>query len=154
MPGLAAARRRAGRTGARSRRGDVGGERRERDERASRGHAELAVDAAGMRPHRLHADVQLERDARVRVALAEEVQHVGLAPREERVAEACVARMMGAAGHDLQPARGEVDRVADVAGLRVLGETRAGAEGEQLRAFRGRQVLPEQHEPRVGMLDG
>ena len=40
---------------------------------------------------------------------------------------------MGAARHDLQPARGEVDRVAQVAGLRVLAEAGAGAEGEQLR---------------------
>ena len=87
---------------------------------------------------------------RVRVALAEEMQHVALAPGEERVAGAGVARVVGAAGHDLQPARGEVDRVAHVARLRVLAEAGAGAEGEQLRALRGRQVLAEQHEARVG----
>ena len=60
---------------------------------------------------------------------------------------------MGAAGHDLQPARGEVDRVADVACLRVLAEAGAGAEGQQLRTLRGGQVLAEQHEARVGMVD-
>jgi hypothetical protein len=94
-------------------------------------------------PHRLHADVELERDARVRVALAQEVQHIALAPGEQRVPDAGVARVMRAARHDLQPARGEVDRVADVAGLRVLAETGTGAEGQQLRALRGRRVAPQ-----------
>ena len=105
------------------------------DERAPRGDAELAVDAASVGPHRLDPDLERERDLGVRAVLAQQEQHIALALRQH--AAGGVRRAAdGRARHQLQAAGGEVDRIAHVACLRPLVEADAGAEGQQLRRAR------------------
>ncbi len=91
----------------------------------------LAVDVAPVGAHRLDRDVQREGDLGVRAPRAQVLEDVGLA-RREQLRPRGGERLLRAAGQDLQPARGEVDRREHVARLGLLRQAGGGAEREQL----------------------
>ena len=93
----------------------IAAEHRRRHQLAPRGDAELAVDVARVRTHRLDADVQLGGDLGVRAAPAAAAE--ALRPRGRSAAPAPRASRRPVARSQLQPARGEVDRVEHVARL-------------------------------------
>ncbi len=113
---------------------------------------QLAEDAARVRADGLDADLQRERDLRVGATFAQQHQHIALTAGEQRI-ENVTASLLAADRHELQAARGEVDRVADVARLGVSREARAGAEGQQLSRLGSRRHVTEQHQARRRVLD-
>ena len=85
----------------------------------------------------------------LRQALPQQQQDVTLAGDQQRVLELRSVRIGQPERHQLQPARGEMDRVDELVPVRFLGRARAGAEREQLRGLDVRQSLSEQHEARL-----
>jgi hypothetical protein len=103
-----------------------------------------------MRADGLHADLQSQRDLRVRVALLQQRQDFSLARRQQPLHD----RALPAAGsprRQLHAARGEVNRVEHVTRLSLARQAGARAERHQLGGLGAREVPPEQHEARGGM---
>ena len=79
-------------------------ERRRREQLAARADAELAVDVAGVRAHRLDADVQLGGDLGVRATLLQPGQDFGLARRQQaRAGRRCRGRRAASAAVRARP---------------------------------------------------
>ena len=77
-------------------------------------------------------------------------QHVALARRQQRLDD---LRVRGAGEElELKASRREVDRVSQVPHLGARGETRAGAERQQLSRLDAREALPEKHQVSLRVL--
>src|SRR5207248_220646 len=124
---------------------------------APRRDAELRVDVARVRADGLDPDRELLRDLLVAEAPLEQLEDVRLARREQlgrRKAElllVLVGGRGGGPGQHVHASGGEVDRVDDVASLRLLRDAGGGAEGEHLVALRRRRPVGEQHDARLGV---
>jgi hypothetical protein len=125
--------------------------RDERRQLAARAHAELAVDVATVRAHRLDAHVQRDRDLGVGAPVAQMLEHIGLARRQQVGPRRMRRPGGGHARQHVHPARGEVDRVEDVARLRVLRQAGSRSERQHLAAVDLRRPVGEHDESRLGM---
>ena len=116
--------------------------------------AELAVDVARVRAHGLDPDREAVRDLGVGGARLEQLEHLRLARGQQlRAADPRPVEpaRRGRARQHVHAARGEVDRVDDVAPLGLLRQAGGGAEREHLAALGRARPVGQHDDARLGV---